>query len=160
MVSVVVSRRAARKKHLNSKYFRIKTNQLRKAITIYSLWSFSKISYYNNKLITTLLLPKYVECPFFSKFHVFLTRVLGTTNKYLEGDRWRLLGPCVSVLSRFSRIQLTLYDSMDCSPPGSSVHGILEARILDWVTVPSSRPPAHISYVSSLAPGFFSTSTT
>ena len=27
----------------------------------------------------------------------------------------------------------TLYDSMDCSPPGSSVHGILQARTLEWV---------------------------
>ena len=28
---------------------------------------------------------------------------------------------------------------IDCSPPGSSVHGILQARILEWVTMPSSR---------------------
>jgi len=28
---------------------------------------------------------------------------------------------------------------MDCSPPGSSVHGILQARILHWVAIPSSR---------------------
>ena len=28
---------------------------------------------------------------------------------------------------------------MDCSPPGSSVHGVLQARILEWVTMPSSR---------------------
>ena len=28
---------------------------------------------------------------------------------------------------------------MDSSPPGSSVHGIFQARILEWVTVPSSR---------------------
>ena len=28
---------------------------------------------------------------------------------------------------------------MDCSPPGSSVHGILQARILEWVDMPSSR---------------------
>ena len=28
---------------------------------------------------------------------------------------------------------LTLYDPMDCSPPGPSVHGILQARILEWV---------------------------
>ena len=27
---------------------------------------------------------------------------------------------------------------MDCSPPGSSVHGILQARILDWVAISSS----------------------
>ena len=33
----------------------------------------------------------------------------------------------------------TLWDTMDCSPPGSSVHGILQARILEWVAVPSSR---------------------
>ena len=34
---------------------------------------------------------------------------------------------------------LTLCDLMDCSPPGSSVHGILQARILDWVAISSSR---------------------
>ena len=39
------------------------------------------------------------------------------------------------VLSRFSR----LCDPMGCSPPGSSVHGILQARILEWVSIPSSR---------------------
>ena len=33
----------------------------------------------------------------------------------------------------------TLWDPMDCSPPGSSVHGILWARILEWVAMPSSR---------------------
>ena len=30
---------------------------------------------------------------------------------------------------------LTLCDPMDCSPPGSSVHGILQARILEWVAL-------------------------
>ena len=34
---------------------------------------------------------------------------------------------------------LTLCDTMDCSPPGSSVHGILQARILEWVAIPFSR---------------------
>ena len=43
---------------------------------------------------------------------------------------------------------------MDCSPPDSSVHGILQARILEWVAVPSSsgssqcRDQTHMSYVS------------
>ena len=32
-----------------------------------------------------------------------------------------------------------LCDLMDCSPPGSSVHGILQARILEWVAMPFSR---------------------
>ena len=34
---------------------------------------------------------------------------------------------------------LTLCDAMDCSPPGSSVHGILQASIPEWVAMPSSR---------------------
>ena len=33
----------------------------------------------------------------------------------------------------------TLCNPMDCSPRGSSVHGILQARILEWVAVPFSR---------------------
>ena len=33
---------------------------------------------------------------------------------------------------------LTLCDPMDCNPPGSSVHEILQARLLEWVTTPSS----------------------
>ena len=51
---------------------------------------------------------------------------------------------------------LTLCEPMDCSPPGSSVHGILQARILEWDAVPSSRGSSQprdricISYVSSI----------
>ena len=51
---------------------------------------------------------------------------------------------------------LTLYDFMDCSPPGFSVHGISQARILEWVAMPSSRGSSqprdqtHISYVSCI----------
>ena len=33
----------------------------------------------------------------------------------------------------------TLCDPVDCSPPGSSVHGILQTRVLEWITMPSSR---------------------
>ena len=33
----------------------------------------------------------------------------------------------------------TLCDSMDCSPPGSSVHGVFQARILEWTALPFSR---------------------
>ena len=49
---------------------------------------------------------------------------------------------------------LTLCNPMDCSPPGSSVHGIFQARILEWVAISlskgSSRPKdqTHGSYVS------------
>ena len=33
----------------------------------------------------------------------------------------------------------TLCDPMDCSPPGFSVYGILQARLLEWVAVPFSK---------------------
>jgi len=47
---------------------------------------------------------------------------------------------------------------MDCSPPGSSVHGILQARILEWLAIPfSSRSfwPRNQICVSSIAGRFF-----
>ena len=34
---------------------------------------------------------------------------------------------------------LTLCDPMNYSPPGSSVHGILQARMFEWVAMPSSK---------------------
>ena len=37
------------------------------------------------------------------------------------------------------QLRLTLCDPMDCNLPGSYVHGTLQARILEWVSVPSSR---------------------
>ena len=52
---------------------------------------------------------------------------------------------------------LTLYHPMDCSPPSSSVHGILQARILEWVAIPSSkesfqsRDQTHVSYASCIS---------
>ena len=42
-------------------------------------------------------------------------------------------------MSSQSRVGSTLCNPMDCSPPSSSVHGILQARILKWAAVPSSR---------------------
>ena len=41
------------------------------------------------------------------------------------------------LLSLFSRVQLC--NRMDCSLPGSSIHGMLQARILEWVAMPSSK---------------------
>ena len=48
----------------------------------------------------------------------------------------------------------TFCDPVDCSPPGSSVHGILQAKIQEWVAMPSSRASSwprdwtRVSYVS------------
>ena len=53
---------------------------------------------------------------------------------------------------------LTLCDSMDCSPLGSSVHGILQIRILEWTVISFSRgssPPRGQTHVSCIAGRFF-----
>ena len=54
---------------------------------------------------------------------------------------------------------LTLCDPMDCSPPGSSVCGISQARILPWVAMPFSRGISHpgIELESPAPVGIFST---
>ena len=55
------------------------------------------------------------------------------------------LHPCPSctvviiIISEVAHSCLTLGDPMDCSPPGSSVHGILQERILEWVAISFSR---------------------
>ena len=41
----------------------------------------------------------------------------------------------VHVRAKLLQSYLTLWDPMDCSPPGSSVHGILQARILEWAAI-------------------------
>ena len=56
---------------------------------------------------------------------------------------------------------LTLCNTMDCNLPGSSVYGILQARILEWVAMPSSkvsfqlRDWTQVSCVFCIAEGFF-----
>ena len=47
--------------------------------------------------------------------------------------------PELRVHARLIQLCSTLCDPMDCSPPGSSVHGILRTRILQWVYISSSR---------------------
>ena len=42
----------------------------------------------------------------------------------------------VSEVKLLSRVQLC--DPMDCSPPGCPVHGIFQARVLEWVAIASS----------------------
>ena len=63
---------------------------------------------------------------------------------------------CVSVFIMFSC--LTLFNPFDNSPPGSSVHGILQARILEWIAIlffRGSSQPRDETWVSCIASRFF-----
>ena len=70
---------------------------------------------------------------------------------------------CINMCAKSPQLCSTLWDPMDCSPSGSSVHGILQARILEWVFRPSSRGSSwprggtYISCVICIAGGCFST---
>ena len=60
---------------------------------------------------------------------------------------------CMLTLRYFSHVRL-FCDCMDCSPPGSSVHGILPVRILEWVAMVSFRgfpPPPGIEPTSLMS---------
>ena len=62
---------------------------------------------------------------------------------------WGVVCVCVHV-----QLCPTLWDPMDCSLPGSSVHGVFQVRILEWVAISSSRGSSrprdqtYVSYIS------------
>ena len=67
-------------------------------------------------------------------------------------------GVCVCVCVKVTQSFPTLCDSINCSPPASSVHGILQARILEWVAMPSSRGSSQLrdqTWVSCIVGRFF-----
>ena len=67
----------------------------------------------------------------------------------------------VCMHAKLLQLCLVLCDPMDCSPPGSLVRGILQARILMWIAMSSSRGSSWprdwtcISYISRIAGWFF-----
>ena len=81
-------------------------------------------------------------------------------NDFGIGPTWvAILAPQVLV----AQLCLTLRDPMDCSPPGSSVHGILQARILEWAAMPFSRgsyQPRDRTQVSHIVGRYFTVWTT
>ena len=75
--------------------------------------------------------------------------------------------PCVAewLMCSVAKLCLNLCIPMDCSPPGSSVHGVLQTRILEWVAISFSRrsfPPwdwicTSWAFLPALAGRFFTT---
>ena len=85
-------------------------------------------------------------CPFPTHGHPLLSTTF---------NMWSNIPPC-QICAKLLQWCPILCGPTDCSPPGSSVHGIFQARILEWVAVPSSkrssqpRDKTHISYVSCI----------
>ena len=57
-----------------------------------------------------------------------------------EADEW---------VSQVAQLCPTLCDPVDCSPSGSSVHGILQARILEWVAISFSKEKENFAYLAN-----------
>ena len=57
--------------------------------------------------------------------------------------------PAAAAAAKLLLSCLTLCYPIDCSPPGSSVPGILQARILEWVAIPFSNACMHAKALQS-----------
>ena len=75
----------------------------------------------------------YFSLPFLKKLYFYGILFPWNCQLMLSSFLW-----CVVKVKLFSCVRL-LYDLMDCSTPGSSVHGILQARILEWVVISFSK---------------------
>ena len=62
-----------------------------------------------------------------------------TSEKYVQ----QINAAAAAAAAKSLQSCLTLYDPIDCSPPGSSVPGILQARILEWVAISFSNACMH-----------------
>ena len=99
-----------------------------------------------------------------SEFYVAVPRTQIQANPLSRGEL-KVGWQCHQIVSTKEREKVLVTNCLpgslqphDCSPPGSSVHGILQARILEWVAMPSSRgssQPRDRTQVSCIADGFF-----
>ena len=83
---------------------------------------FDKSSVWTDAFMITWKREHVISCPGSYSFHVIAIHILLTTVKVLV-----------------TQSRSTLCHPMDCSPPGSYVHGILQARKQEWVAIPFSR---------------------
>ena len=92
----------------------------------------------------------------FGNLHLSLTGQFLAYRYPLVTARWPRV-PLRACMLSYSVVSDS-YDPMDCSPPGSSVHGIFQARILEWVAIFSSGvedlPNSGIEPTSPVSPAF------
>ena len=119
----------------------------------------------NSCLDNLIFSPGHIRCPFPQGLWVQGTNWIERTNSSEKihmkisvwGDKPRLSRRCWCSVAQLCP---TLCNSMDCSPPGSSVCGIFQAKILEWVGISFSRGsywPRDRTHVSCTAGRFFST---
>jgi len=94
---------------------------------------------------------------FFLYIYIFLLRLVESVDVEPMNMDWCLFYKhththiCITVTVLVTQSCPTLWDSVDCSLPGSFVHGISQARILEWVAISFSRgsswsrDPTHVS---------------
>ena len=101
-----------------------------------------------SKIWSTLLLNVYCFCTSIKwKSHKAGDHMYRSRHKHLATAKQSLSPPQFWIsnnrnltgLCGLCSFRLILWDPMDCSPPGSFVHGILQARILEWARISSSR---------------------
>ena len=73
------------------------------------------------------------------RFYLFISAVLCCMWDPSSPTWDRTCAPAVEVCVLLAQLYPTLCDPVDCSPPDSSVHGIFQTRILEWVAISSSR---------------------
>ena len=95
--------------------------------------------------------------------HLRLSLSTYSNKKTSIGQTWKQPGEGASrhnsLVCRAAKSENVNWDPMDWSPPGSSIHGILQARILKWVAIPFSRgssQPRDWTQVSCIVGRFFS----
>ena len=101
------------------------------------------------------------DLPSANKIWVEVTCATSKRKHLVGGTDWTFLFPASEMVSKYMLVaQLcpTLCDPLNCSPPGSSVHEIFQARILKWVAFPFSKgssQPRDWTQVSCTAGRFF-----
>ena len=94
----------------------------------------------HNKVIHsgTIAVRNYIVHPLHEKVWGIIFSLSVKATKRFQWLNYGHIG-CYGMHGKLRQSCLTLCDSMDCSLPGSPVHGILQVRILEWVAMPSSR---------------------
>ena len=111
--------------------------------TIYIFWSLKNLSFLKERLGTNShQYMQTMKCVcghtyivFCKRQYWFMCTVLVWLLKYLVPCTHTYVYVCVCVCVLVAQSCPTFCDPKDCSPPGCSVHGILQARTLEWVAI-------------------------